>query len=78
MGTALEAGSETTAATLYAFVQAMILFPDVQEKARSHVEAVCGDRLPEMADYDNLGYIRAVMKETIRWLPTAVLGAVVT
>jgi cytochrome P450 len=46
----------------------MILFPDVQEKARSHVEAVCGDRLPEMADYDNLGYIRAVMKETIRWL----------
>jgi cytochrome P450 len=56
----------------------MILFPDVQEKARSHVEAVCGDRLPEMTDYDNLGYIRAVMKETIRWLPTAVLGAVVT
>jgi cytochrome P450 len=56
----------------------MILFPDVQEKARSHVQAVCGDRLPEMADYDNLGYIRAVMKETIRWLPTAVLGAVVT
>jgi hypothetical protein len=55
----------------------MILFPEVQEKARAHVEAVCGDRLPEMVDYDNLPYIRAVMKETVRWLPTAVLGAVV-
>jgi hypothetical protein len=55
----------------------MILFPEVQEKARSHIEAVCGDRLPEMTDYDNLPYLRAVMKETVRWLPTAVLGAVV-
>ena len=55
----------------------MILFPEVQEKARTQIEAVCGDRLPEMTDFDRLPYIRSVMKEVLRWLPTAVLGAVV-
>lgn len=76
-GTSLEAGSETTSATLYAFVQAMILFPEVQKTAQAQIEAVCGDRLPEMEDYEKLPYIRCVMKETFRWLPAAVLGVVV-
>ena len=77
-GTSLEAGSETTSATLYAFVQAMVLFPEVQKKAQAQIEAVCGDRLPEMEDSEKLPYIRCVMKETFRWLPAAVLGVVVS
>lgn len=32
-GTLLKTGSDTTSSTLYAFVQAMILYPDVQCKA---------------------------------------------
>ena len=54
----------------------MILFPECQKKAQAQIEAVCGDRLPEMEDYDDLLYIRSIMKEVFRWLPTATLGAV--
>lgn len=55
----------------------MILFPECQGKAQAQIEAVCGDRLPEMEDFDNLPYIRSTMKEVFRWLPAATLGAVV-
>lgn len=55
----------------------MILFPEVQHKAQHQLEKVCGDRLPEVEDFENLPYIRCIMKETLRWLPTAVMGAVV-
>lgn len=76
-GTLLEAGSDTTSSTLYAFVQAMVLFPGVQRKAQDEIDKVIGpDRLPEMDDLSNLQYIRGCMKETLRWMPTTVLGAV--
>ena len=55
----------------------MILFPECQRKAQAQIEAVCGDRLPEMEDFDKLPYIRSTMKEVFRWLPAATLGAVV-
>ncbi|KAJ5167777.1 uncharacterized protein N7482_003371 [Penicillium canariense] len=76
-GTLLEAGSDTTSSTLYAFVQAMLLFPDVQRKAQDELDRVIGsDRLPEMEDLADLQYIRSCMKETLRWMPTTILGAV--
>ncbi|KAI1616059.1 putative cytochrome P450 oxidoreductase [Exophiala viscosa] len=76
-GTLLEAGSGTTSDTLYAFVQAMILFPDVQRKAQKEIDSVVGDnRLPVMEDYANLSYIRGCIKESLRWMPTTILGAV--
>jgi cytochrome P450 len=76
-GTLLEAGSDTTSSTLYAFVQAMLLFPEVQRKAHEEIDIVIGpDRLPEMDDLPNLQYIRSCMKETLRWMPTTILGAV--
>lgn len=77
LGNGLEAGSDTTAAALYAFVQAMVLYPDVQKKAQAQLAEICGSRLPEISDFDKLPYIRCIMKETLRWLPTAILGAVV-
>lgn len=55
----------------------MVLYPEVQKKAQAQLEEVCGSRLPEMEDFDRLPYIRCIMKETLRWLPTAILGAVV-
>jgi hypothetical protein len=55
----------------------MILFPECQKTAQAQIEAVCGDRLPEMEDLPSLPYIRSTMKEVLRWLPTATLGAVV-
>ncbi|KAG9603021.1 putative cytochrome P450, partial [Aureobasidium melanogenum] len=76
-GTLLEAGSDTTASTLYAFVQAMLLFPTVQKKAQEEIDRVVGkDRLPIMEDEPKLQYIRGCVKESLRWMPTTILGAV--
>ncbi|KAK5652310.1 hypothetical protein OQA88_10660 [Cercophora sp. LCS_1] len=76
-GTLLEAGSDTTSSTLYAFVQAMLLYPEVQRKAKEEVDRHVGpDRLPTMDDWENLHYIRCIMKESLRWMPTTIMGAV--
>jgi cytochrome P450 len=76
-GTLLEAGSDTTSSTLIGFVQAMLLFPDAQRKAHAELDRVIGsDRMPTMEDEDSLPYIRSCVKETLRWMPTAILGAV--
>ncbi|KMU85571.1 O-methylsterigmatocystin oxidoreductase [Coccidioides immitis H538.4] len=76
-GTLLEAGSDTTSSTLYAFVQAMLLYPEIQRRAQKEIdEVVRADRMPNMDDQDSLQYIRAIMKETLRWMPTTILGVV--
>ena len=76
-GTLLEAGSDTTSSTLYAFVQAMLLYPEVQRKAQAEIDRVVGtDRLPTMEDEPSLQYIRGCVKETLRWMPTTILGGV--
>ncbi|KAI1877108.1 uncharacterized protein JN550_001180 [Neoarthrinium moseri] len=71
-GSLLEAGSDTTAAQLVGFVQAMVLFPEVQKAAQRELDKVCGDRLPTLDD--KLPYIRCCVKECLRWMPTAILG----
>lgn len=76
-GTMLEAGSDTTSNTLYGFIQAMVLYPEAQRKAQRELDRVVGSaRLPSMADEPDLQYIRACMKETLRWMPTGTLGVV--
>ena len=53
----------------------MSLYPDVQAKAQTELDRFVGpNRLPTFNDYDNLIYIRAVVLETLRWLPVAPLG----
>ena len=55
----------------------MLLFPDVQAKAKAEIERVAGaDRLPTIDDEKDLQYIRGIMKESLRWMPTTILGAV--
>ncbi|KAK1703590.1 cytochrome P450 [Colletotrichum lupini] len=74
-GSALEAGSDTTASTLTGFVQAMVLHPSVQRQAQDELDRICGTkRLPNMDDWDSMPYIRACVKESLRWMPTAILG----
>ncbi|KAI0164381.1 cytochrome P450 [Hypoxylon sp. FL1284] len=73
-GSLLEAGSDTTSATLLGFVQAMLIFPEVSKAAQSELDRVCGDRLPDLNDLADLPYIRGCMKESMRWMPTAILG----
>ncbi len=73
-GTALEGGSDTTSTELVAFVQALLLYPEVQKEGQEQVDRVCGDKLPELEDEPSLQYVRACSKETLRWFPTAALG----
>ncbi|CAJ2505669.1 Uu.00g130630.m01.CDS01 [Anthostomella pinea] len=73
-GSLLQAGSETTMATLLGFVQAMVIFPDVAQAAQAEIDRVCGDRLPSLDDWESLAYVRGCIKESLRWMPTAILG----
>jgi len=69
------AGIETTVGTLSTFFLAMLRFPEVTKKAQAELDAVIGpDRMPGFHDKDNLPYLNALINETLRWRPVAVLG----
>ncbi|KAM5546017.1 hypothetical protein V8D89_000143 [Ganoderma adspersum] len=73
--TTLIASSETTQAMLEAFVLAMAMHPDKQRTAQEELDSVIGkDRLPDFSDYDHLPYVRAVVKEVLRWHIVSPLG----
>lgn len=64
-----------TGAALAVFTLAMVLYPDVLKKAQAEIDFVVGrDRLPTFADRDQLPYIRALVKEVLRWKPITPLG----
>ncbi|KAH0842458.1 putative Cytochrome P450 oxidoreductase [Fonsecaea pedrosoi] len=76
-GIAMEGAADTTSNTLAGMIKAMMLFPSVQETAQKELDTVVGpDRLPTMDDFESLPYIRQVTKEALRWLPTAISGAI--
>lgn len=57
------------------FVLAMVLYPDVLNKAHAELDEVVGrGRLPEFHDRERLPYINAIVKETFRWFPVAPTG----
>jgi cytochrome P450 len=60
----MEAGSDTTASTLFSFILAMIKYPDEFKKAQREVDQVCSSsRTPTSDDIDRLPFIRACMDE---------------
>jgi hypothetical protein len=73
-GSLLEAGSDTTYSTLVGWMQAMLLFPGVAKQAREELDRVCGERFPTLEDESKLQYIRGCVKESMRWMPTGILG----
>ncbi|KAI0868661.1 cytochrome P450 [Hypoxylon argillaceum] len=73
-GSLLEAGSDTSASTLIGFIQALLIFPEVSKLAQAELDSVCGDRIPDLNDLPDLPYIRGCIKESMRWMPTAILG----
>lgn len=53
----------------------MALYPEVQARAQAELDRIVGQkRLPEFDDLANLVYIRAVIMETLRWIPVTPLG----
>lgn len=62
-------GSDTATPILSGFVLAMVMFPEVQKKAQAELDAVVGNRLPDLDDQSQLPYVSAVVSEALRWFP---------
>ena len=69
--TTLVSGHETTANTLSWTWHLLSQYPEVLQKLRDEVYAVCGDRLPALEDLPKMPYLRKVFKESMRVYPTA-------
>lgn len=53
----------------------MAMHPDKQRMAQEELDRVVGkDRLPNFSDYDQLPYVRAIVKEVLRWHIVSPLG----
>ena len=53
----------------------MTQYPEVQKKAQLELDTVIGqDRLPDFSDLQSLPYIRAIVKEVLRWHIVAPIG----
>jgi cytochrome P450 len=69
------AGFETTSTTLIWWTIAMVAFPEVQRQAQAELDAVVGRaRLPTFADAPRLPYLRAIIREVLRWRPAFPIG----
>ncbi len=69
--TILMAGHETTANALTFCLWLVARHEEVQERMAAVVVEVCGDRLPDAADYPRLGYLQQVFAESMRLYPPA-------
>ncbi|KAF8258902.1 cytochrome P450 [Lactarius quietus] len=75
VGNMVAAGGETTSTVLFWWLLAMIAYPDVQKQAHAELDEVVGSaRPPTFADIPSLSYIRAMVKETLRWSPIIPFG----
>jgi cytochrome P450 len=53
----------------------MVLYPDVQARARAEIDQVVGhDKIPCLDDRASLPYLDAILHEVLRWYPPAPLG----
>ncbi|KAJ3762519.1 cytochrome P450 [Lentinula raphanica] len=74
-GTISAASLETTSTTMSFFLYAMSLYPDVQRRAQDELDRVVGkSRNPNFNDMEHLPYLRALVKELLRWQPVTPLA----
>jgi len=52
----------------------MALYPEVQKRAQTDIDQLGSNSLPTLDDFDSLPYIRAIIKELVRWGPVVPLG----
>ncbi|KAF7356658.1 O-methylsterigmatocystin oxidoreductase [Mycena venus] len=69
--TAYAAGSDTTLSILLSFFLAMVIHPEIQERAFAEISAAIpdGDRLPSFEDRAKLPYLDCLVQECLRWNP---------
>ncbi|KAF8267195.1 cytochrome P450 [Lactarius quietus] len=69
------AGGETTSTTLHWWLLALLAHPEVQVRAHAELDEVVGFASPPtFADLPSLPYIRAMVKEALRWSPSMPFG----
>ncbi|KAH9829079.1 cytochrome P450 [Rhodofomes roseus] len=76
-GSMLEAGSDTTAATIETFIMFMLHNPDALKRAQLEVDEVvpvAQGRLPSWEDEERLPWVIACIKETLRRRPPTIMG----
>ena len=74
-GSAVEAGSDTTGATIESFLIFMLGEPECLRKAKEEIDRVVGPgRLPTFEDEPELPYFVACLKETLRRRPLGPMG----
>lgn len=74
-GNLFGAGSDTSSSTLVTFVLACCAFPEVLPQAWEELDRVVGShRSPTFEDEANLPYIKAFVKEVLRWRSVAIIG----
>lgn len=66
--------ADTSRMSTWAFLESMMLFPEVQKKLQQEIDSVVGDRLPVYEDIERIPYVRCVMKEVWRFRPPVALG----
>ncbi|KAH8991461.1 cytochrome P450 [Lactarius hatsudake] len=68
-------GSDTSATAMSWWMLAMVTYPDVQKHAQAELDSVVRrTRIPKFSDFPHLPYIRAMVKEMLRWRPMDPLG----
>ncbi|KAJ7026180.1 cytochrome P450 [Mycena alexandri] len=71
----LDAGSDPTAAFLLSLVLVLAVYPECQMRAWKEIDELVGaTHLPTPADLAGLPYIRALIKETLRFRPQFPMG----
>jgi cytochrome P450 len=74
-GAMIEAGSETTSAMLNNAIIGLLSNPDAIKVAQEELDRVVGpDRTPNFNDEPVLPYMRAIIKEILRWRPINKFG----
>jgi cytochrome P450 len=69
------AGAETTTGSMYWWMLAMVAFPETQKRAQAELDAVVGrSRIPSFSDLPSLPYLRAMVKEVLRWRSVLPVG----
>ncbi|KAJ1310605.1 hypothetical protein OPQ81_009136 [Rhizoctonia solani] len=68
-------GAETTSNVFLIFAIAMMLHPEIQQKAQAELDNLIGySRLPLMEDRHQLPYVNRLIQELLRWCPVLPTG----
>ncbi|KAH9992003.1 cytochrome P450 [Russula compacta] len=69
------AGAETTTSSMYWWMLAMVAFPETQRRAQAELDTVVGrGRIPSFSDLPSLPYLRAMVREVLRWRSVLPVG----